>query len=172
MSYAVYLLHILVMIPLLKVLCGFPWFVQQRGGVRFLILTLIAGPITYGLAWILFLTLETGGIRLGKLCIDRLFARRMLLAPDQLVMDKEEADQIILSRTARFRSVIVPACAFILALALTFVLMRCLQRMNAPLLAVSQTDSNKVTLVALEEEERTARNFSGALQGTFRLGLR
>jgi len=87
-SYAVYLLHLLVMLPLLKMLCGFPWFVQERGGVRFLILTLIAGPITYGLAWILFLTLETRGIQLGKLCIDRVFASRMLLVSEPLAMKR------------------------------------------------------------------------------------
>src|SRR3954453_23566137 len=81
-SYAAYLLHALVMIPALKILCGFPWFVQQQAVVRFIILTCIAAPITYGLAWMLFLTLETRGIQLGKHCISRLIAPRMLMASE------------------------------------------------------------------------------------------
>ncbi len=81
-SYAVYLVHILVMIPLLKLLCAFPWFVHQRSGLRFLLLTLVAGPPTYAVAWMLFQTLETRGIQLGKIIVDRLTGQRALLGSD------------------------------------------------------------------------------------------
>ena len=43
--------------------------------------------------------------------------------------------------------------------------------MNAPLLAVSQTDGNKVTLVALEEEERTLETFPVPCKGPFGLAF-
>jgi peptidoglycan/LPS O-acetylase OafA/YrhL len=71
-SYGVYLLHLLVMIPVLTVLCNIPQFLSQKSAVRFLILTAICGPLTYCFAWILFRTLEAPGIRLGKIVVAKL----------------------------------------------------------------------------------------------------
>jgi peptidoglycan/LPS O-acetylase OafA/YrhL len=82
-SYAVYLVHILLMIPLLRFLCSFPWFVHQRSGFRFLILTSVAGPATYGVAWMLFRIVETRGIQLGKMWVEKLATDRTLETSDR-----------------------------------------------------------------------------------------
>lgn len=63
---------------------------------------------------------------------------------------------------------LVLACA-LLVLAATWLLVRRHQRMNAHLLAVSQTDGNKVTLLALDEEERKLETFPVACKGPFGL---
>jgi len=47
-------------------LCKTPAFVQQRAPIRFAILTMVAGALTYGGAWILFRMIEMPGIRVGK----------------------------------------------------------------------------------------------------------
>jgi peptidoglycan/LPS O-acetylase OafA/YrhL len=86
-SYGAYLLHLLVMVPVLARLCEISWFVHQRSVVRFLILTMIAGPITYGLAWILFWAVETPGIRMGKILIDRLRITKRFHDSDQFATE-------------------------------------------------------------------------------------
>jgi peptidoglycan/LPS O-acetylase OafA/YrhL len=85
-SYGVYLLHLLVMVPVLAKLCDFSWFVQRPATARFLILTLLAGPLTYGLAWLLFWGIEKPGIRLGKALIERLRATKQHRNSDQIAM--------------------------------------------------------------------------------------
>lgn len=65
-SYGVYLLHMLIMIPVLAWLCRIPAFLVLYRPLRFLVLTVLAGPVTYTLAWILFRLVELPGIRVGK----------------------------------------------------------------------------------------------------------
>jgi peptidoglycan/LPS O-acetylase OafA/YrhL len=68
-SYGVYLLHMLVMIPALAWLCRIPAFLALNSPLRFLALAALAGPVTYALAWILFRLIERPGIRIGKALI-------------------------------------------------------------------------------------------------------
>jgi peptidoglycan/LPS O-acetylase OafA/YrhL len=68
-SYGVYLLHMLIMIPALGWLCRMPAFLAFASPLRFLVLVAIVCPITYALAWILFRAVELPGIEAGKAVI-------------------------------------------------------------------------------------------------------
>ena len=75
-SYGLYLLHLLILIPVLDVFLESNWYLRQQSVTRFLLLTAIAGPITLALAWILFIAVESPGIRAGKGLIRRFRALR------------------------------------------------------------------------------------------------
>lgn len=84
-SYGVYLVHLLVMIPILRMLCAAPSFVRQPASLRFLILASICGPITVVLASILSRAVEQPGIRLGKTLVDRSRRAKRTQDREQLV---------------------------------------------------------------------------------------
>jgi peptidoglycan/LPS O-acetylase OafA/YrhL len=68
-SYGVYLLHMLIIIPALGLLCRMPAFVACASPLRFLLLSALTGPTTYALAWLLFRLVELPGIDAGKAVI-------------------------------------------------------------------------------------------------------
>ena len=80
-SYGVYLLHLLVLIPVLSRLNTIPWYAQRPSPLRFLLLGMIVVPVTFSVAWILFRSIETPGIRLGKVLVNKL-CRPSLLPKD------------------------------------------------------------------------------------------
>jgi peptidoglycan/LPS O-acetylase OafA/YrhL len=66
MSYSVYLIHLLVLIPVSAALLGYEQYAQAPGIVRYAICLLITIPAIYGLAALLHVTIEQPGIRYGK----------------------------------------------------------------------------------------------------------
>lgn len=68
-SYAVYLLHLLILIPVAGELSTFPSYVYLSGWKRFAICLVIVVPPTYLGAWLLHRGIEQPGIRFGKTLI-------------------------------------------------------------------------------------------------------
>jgi peptidoglycan/LPS O-acetylase OafA/YrhL len=65
-SYGVYLLHLLLIIPIAGMLTRVPQYLDLSGPMRFALCLLLVAPPVYLLAWLLFRTVEMGGIQLGK----------------------------------------------------------------------------------------------------------
>jgi len=65
-SYSLYLVHLLIMYPILYYLFEQSWFLAQSDGIRFIISMAIITPLVYGAAYLLFKTIEINGIRLGR----------------------------------------------------------------------------------------------------------
>ena len=65
-SYGVYLLHLLLIIPIAGMLTRFPQYLDLSGPMRLALCLLLVAPPVYFLAWLLFRTVEMGGIQLGK----------------------------------------------------------------------------------------------------------
>lgn len=65
-SYSVYLLHLMIVIPTIGILVQFSWFVDLPSALRFLIVTATVLPVTYALSTLLFKYVEEKGIVLGK----------------------------------------------------------------------------------------------------------
>jgi len=65
-SYSLYLVHLLIMYPILYFLFEQSWFLAQSDTRRFVTSLLIISPIVYASAYLLYRTIETNGIRLGK----------------------------------------------------------------------------------------------------------
>lgn len=65
-SYAVYLLHLLIVLPIAAWLVTFPDYLMLPGGLRFLLCLVISLPLIYAGAWLLFNNVEKNGITLGK----------------------------------------------------------------------------------------------------------
>lgn len=65
-SYAVYLLHLLLMYPMLCVLLGVSWMHAQPKTVQFFIALFVIGIPLYGLAAVVHQFVELPGIALGK----------------------------------------------------------------------------------------------------------
>lgn len=78
-SYSVYLLHLLILIPAAGMLAQLPAYLSLPGPVRLLVCLTAVGLPIYLLAWLLFRTVETGGIQLGKLVIRQVVVRRQQL---------------------------------------------------------------------------------------------
>jgi peptidoglycan/LPS O-acetylase OafA/YrhL len=78
-SYGVYLSHLLIAVPMLALLCEVPPFVRQTPAIRFVILTAIAGPMTYLFAWIAYQVTEVRGIQWGRTLIKRIWPSRNTL---------------------------------------------------------------------------------------------
>ena len=75
-SYGVYLVHLLLAIPVAALLTRYPAYLAAPDWARWLVcLTLVVPPV-YLIAWVLFRTVETGGIQLGKTVIRQLRARK------------------------------------------------------------------------------------------------
>jgi len=65
-SFSVYLLHLLIIIPLIALLLSHTDIEFKSDLVRFLIVSVIAIPITYALAFLLYKYIEKPGIQIGK----------------------------------------------------------------------------------------------------------
>jgi peptidoglycan/LPS O-acetylase OafA/YrhL len=65
-SYGVYLLHLLLLIPVAGMLTRFPHYLELSSLMRLALCLLLVAPPVYLLAWLLFRTVEMGGIQLGK----------------------------------------------------------------------------------------------------------
>ena len=70
-SYSVYLLHLLIVIPIVALLLSNTQFADLPAVIRFIVASAIILPITYGIAALLFKFIEKPGIQLGKLMISR-----------------------------------------------------------------------------------------------------
>jgi peptidoglycan/LPS O-acetylase OafA/YrhL len=65
-SYAVYLLHLIVLLPLVGEMTRLPEYQILAPGYRFLSCLIISIPIIYSLSWLLFNFVEKNGIKAGK----------------------------------------------------------------------------------------------------------
>ncbi|MBZ9601639.1 acyltransferase family protein [Phyllobacterium chamaecytisi] len=65
-SYGVYLVHLLLMIPIIGVLSLYPAYVAMGEEYRVLIAVIVTAPPVYLISWGLHRTIEKYGIRLGK----------------------------------------------------------------------------------------------------------
>ena len=74
-SYGVYLLHLLVLIPVAGMLTHSTTYLALSGPVRLLVCAALVAPPVYLVAWLLFRTVETGGIRMGKHVIQQTIVR-------------------------------------------------------------------------------------------------
>lgn len=74
-SYGVYLLHLLVILPMLGSLIQLSVFTHLPQTARFLLCLSLAIPPVYGGAWLLYNALERPGIRAGKSVLQRLRTR-------------------------------------------------------------------------------------------------
>ena len=74
-SYGVYLLHLLVLIPVAGMLTHSTAYLALSGPVRLLVCAALVAPPVYLVAWLLFRTVETGGIRMGKHVIQQTIVR-------------------------------------------------------------------------------------------------
>lgn len=75
-SYGAYLLHLLLLIPIAGILTRVPDYLAMSGPMRLTACLLVVAPLVYLLAWLLFRTVETSGIQLGKAAIRYYSARR------------------------------------------------------------------------------------------------
>jgi peptidoglycan/LPS O-acetylase OafA/YrhL len=65
-SYAVYLLHLTVVLPIAGTLARQPWYVREPAGIRFAICALATLAIVYPVSWLLYSIVERSGIQWGK----------------------------------------------------------------------------------------------------------
>jgi len=70
-SYSVYLLHLLIVIPIVAFLLSNTQFAELSAVMRFITASAIILPITYGIATLLYKFIEKPGIQLGKFVINR-----------------------------------------------------------------------------------------------------
>ncbi|HEX7642086.1 MAG TPA: acyltransferase [Burkholderiaceae bacterium] len=70
-SYAVYLLHLLIVLPAAGALAQFPGYVASNQYLRFLLVLALVLPIVYLLSWLLYQVIEQPGIKTGKSVIRR-----------------------------------------------------------------------------------------------------
>lgn len=66
LSYGLYLVHLLVLIPVAGLLTANPMYVQSSSIVRFSICLILVAPISYALAWVGYKCIEVPGIAWGK----------------------------------------------------------------------------------------------------------
>jgi peptidoglycan/LPS O-acetylase OafA/YrhL len=72
-SYASYLLHLLIVIPLAAFLTTVPFYMHLNGVMRFFVCLITAAIPVYFFAWLLYLYVEKPGIKLGKKLISYLY---------------------------------------------------------------------------------------------------
>jgi len=70
-SYSVYLLHLLIVLPVVAFLLSNTQFAGWPSAVRFIAASAIILPLTYGIASLLYKFIEKPGIKLGKSLISR-----------------------------------------------------------------------------------------------------
>jgi peptidoglycan/LPS O-acetylase OafA/YrhL len=66
LSYAVYLLHLLILLPVAGLLVGVPGYLEMSGTMRFLLVIAIVIPLTGIGAWLLHHAVERPGILFGR----------------------------------------------------------------------------------------------------------
>jgi peptidoglycan/LPS O-acetylase OafA/YrhL len=71
-SYAVYLLHMLILLPLFHYLASFPAFTGAVPLARFTIIFLIASAIVVPLSWVAHVLIERNGIAIGRVLTSKL----------------------------------------------------------------------------------------------------
>ena len=71
-SYGLYLVHLLVLYPVVYLLYKQSWYVSQGDNLRFGVAFIIVTPVVYLVAFILHRTVEKNGIRLSKEIIRRI----------------------------------------------------------------------------------------------------
>ncbi len=65
-SYAAYLTHMMIMLPIAGLLAKLPAYRELPGGLRFLAVVIPVAVILYPLAWLIYQWIEKPGIALGK----------------------------------------------------------------------------------------------------------
>lgn len=70
-SYSVYLLHLILVIPAAGMLTQHAGYLAANGLVRFAVCFLIAAPAVYLISWMLYRSIESTGIRIGKAVVRR-----------------------------------------------------------------------------------------------------
>jgi len=70
-SYSVYLLHLLIVLPVVAFLLSNTQFAALPAAIRFISASAIILPVTYGIATLLYKFIEKPGIKLGKAVISR-----------------------------------------------------------------------------------------------------
>jgi peptidoglycan/LPS O-acetylase OafA/YrhL len=70
-AYGFYLIHLLLLLPVAGWLARQAAYVQAPQGLRFLLCLGVVAPLAYGLAWLLYRTIEQPGIQLGKAVLRR-----------------------------------------------------------------------------------------------------
>lgn len=78
-SYSVYLLHLLIVLPVIAFLLSNPQFAGLPSIARFMTASIIILPITYGIAVLLYKFIEKPGIKLGKTIISRKLSKAIAL---------------------------------------------------------------------------------------------
>jgi peptidoglycan/LPS O-acetylase OafA/YrhL len=75
-SYSVYLLHMLVVVPLLSVLAGEAWFNNSSALIQFVMVTPVVVIVTYSLASVTLVFVESPFIAIGRRLIAHSTLRR------------------------------------------------------------------------------------------------
>ncbi|BEN31332.1 hypothetical protein SMKC034_25480 [Serratia marcescens] len=70
-SYSVYLLHLLIVLPVVAYLLSNTSFAELSSVTRFIVASAIILPLTYSIATLLYHFIEKPGIKLGKILISR-----------------------------------------------------------------------------------------------------
>lgn len=65
-SFGIYLIHLLVLIPAVATLNDYHWFVSSSGQVKFLVICLVLGPLVVTLSWVAHRLVEVPMISLGR----------------------------------------------------------------------------------------------------------
>jgi len=65
-SYAAYLLHLIIVLPVAGELAQFPLYLGLKPEYRFGVCLLVIVPIVYALSWLLYQSVEKNGIQAGK----------------------------------------------------------------------------------------------------------
>lgn len=68
-SYATYLLHLMVILPVAGTLAGFPQYQVLNPAYRFGICLVVSMPIVYSISWLLYHSIEKSGIHAGKMVL-------------------------------------------------------------------------------------------------------
>lgn len=78
-SYSVYLLHLLIVLPVVAYLLSNTSFAELSSVMRFIVASGIIIPLTYGIATLLYRFIEKPGIKYGKMLISRNRAKAAVL---------------------------------------------------------------------------------------------
>lgn len=76
LSYGIYLVHPMILGPLMTWFIGQPFFMQANPLLRVPMLLALALPAVFAIAWVLHYQVERPGIQLGKRVVDRILGRR------------------------------------------------------------------------------------------------
>ncbi|HCR0072954.1 TPA: acyltransferase [Klebsiella aerogenes] len=71
-SYSVYLLHLMIVLPVIGMLLVNTTFMEHSAALRFCMATVIILPLTYIISYFLYKFIEKPGIKLGKLIVSKI----------------------------------------------------------------------------------------------------